>query len=205
MEKRMNPKIILEGTEYTFKTAISILLNEHPKIVGERKISRNHSPTLTTEWNAFTHFEQGKGVINFSEDELQKAINLYKTWLELIKVQNDRFWVIDGFHLATKVYQKIYNSFDFDIKWIEEKLKESEFKLVLCKREESSFLRAIEENENLNERERQIKISNLKREQVTFEEEFEKSTLEKIIVDVTHGNFKKSSNEIANWILEFQT
>ncbi len=143
--------------------------------------------------------------INFSENELQKAIQLYKTWLDLIKVQNDRFWVIDGFHLATKIYQKVYNNFDFDVKWIEERLKESDFKLVLCKREESSFQRVIEENEKLNEEEKQIKISNLRKEQIAFEEEFEKSTLEKRIIDVSHGNFKKSSNEIASWLLENQS
>lgn len=197
----MNPKIILEGTDFTFKTAIAILLNEHPKIAGESKISINHSSTLATEWNAFTNFEKGKGVINFSPDELEKAINLYKTWLDLLEVQNDKIWIVDGFHLSAKVYQKIYNNFDFDSKWIEEKLKELDFRLVYCKRNKSSLQKVFEENEKNTQQEKQMKFSNLVKEQELFEEFFKKSILGKKAVDVSHGNFKKSANEIADWIV----
>lgn len=200
----MNPKIILEGTDYTFRTAISILLNEHPKIVGERKISKNHSPTLATEWNAFTRFQDGKSVINFSEDELDEAIYLYKTWLNLFEMQQNRFWVIDGFHLSTKVYQEIHNKIDFEVNWIEEKLKELDFKLVLCQRKKDTFRSAIEQEKKISSNEIDLKIQSLQKEQDFFEKFFEQSRLSKLVVDVSHGNFKKSAKEIANWVVENQ-
>jgi hypothetical protein len=34
---KLTPKIILEGTRLTFKTDITFMLNEHPRIVGPRK------------------------------------------------------------------------------------------------------------------------------------------------------------------------
>jgi hypothetical protein len=46
MGNKLTPKIILEGTRLTFKTEIAFELNEHPRIVGQRKdLSKNNLNT----------------------------------------------------------------------------------------------------------------------------------------------------------------
>jgi hypothetical protein len=47
MEKKLCPKIILEGTRLTLKTEIAFTLNEHPRIVD-----RFHISTRTYQWQA---------------------------------------------------------------------------------------------------------------------------------------------------------
>ena len=115
---KLCPKIILEGTRLTNKTDIAFMLNEHPRIVGNRKY-RYHSPIISAEWCGFTNFPWGRGLINFAPDEEQKAMETYKTWAKLFELQKYYSWIIDRFHISTMVNQlktgKIYN---FD--WLEE-------------------------------------------------------------------------------------
>ena len=59
-QRKLCPKVILEGTRLTFKTDIAFALNEHPRIVGPRKY-RYHSPIISAEWCAFTNFPWGRG------------------------------------------------------------------------------------------------------------------------------------------------
>lgn len=55
---KLTPKIILEGTRFTFKTDIAFALNKHPRIVGSRK-HKYHSPLISAEWCTFTNVPWG--------------------------------------------------------------------------------------------------------------------------------------------------
>ena len=104
MNKKLCPKIILEGTRLTFKTEIAFALNEHPQIVGPRKY-RYHSPLISAEWGAFTNFPWGRGLINFTPEEEALAMETYHTWVRLFELQRYYSWIIDRFHISTRAYQ----------------------------------------------------------------------------------------------------
>ena len=65
---KLCPKVILEGTRLTFKTEFAFELNEHPRVVGQRKY-RYHSPLISAEWCTFTNYPWGRGPINFEPHE----------------------------------------------------------------------------------------------------------------------------------------
>jgi hypothetical protein len=48
MNKKLCPKIILEGARFTLKTEIAFVLNDHRRIVGPRKY-RYHTPLISAE------------------------------------------------------------------------------------------------------------------------------------------------------------
>jgi len=64
---KLCPKLILEGTRLTGKTELAFALNEHPRLVGQRRY-RYHSPLVSGEWCGFTNFPWGRGLINFDSD-----------------------------------------------------------------------------------------------------------------------------------------
>ncbi len=144
MSTKLTPKIILEGTRLTFKTELAFALNEHPEIVGPRKY-KYHSPVISAEWCAFTNFPWGRGLINFEKEEEQQAMETYATWARLFELQRYYSWIIDRFHLSTKVHQQKYKNRHYDFLWLEERLKALGFHLVFLSRSPESFYKAREE------------------------------------------------------------
>lgn len=61
---KLCPHVLLEGTRLTHKTDLAFALNEHPRLVGNRKY-RYHSPVISAEWCGFTNTPWGRGLINF--------------------------------------------------------------------------------------------------------------------------------------------
>lgn len=202
MGKKLCPKIILEGTRLTFKTEIAFALNEHPKIVGNRKY-RYHSPIISAEWCGFTNFPWGRGLINFAPSEEEQAMETYHTWLRLFELLRYYSWIVDRFHISTKMYQLLYQGKEYNFTWIEERLLALNFHLVFCKRREDSFYHA---------REIRLKVSgnpsqynDLKvfiKEQEVLNSIVEKSLLPKLVVDISDNDIKKASDSIANWLEE---
>jgi len=119
--RKMCPKIILEGSRLTLKTEIAFALNEHPRIVGERAY-RYHSPLVSGEWCGFTNTPWGRGLINFLPDEEQLAIETYRTWVHLFELLRYYSWIVDRFHLSTRMYQKRVHGHDLDFAWLEDQI-----------------------------------------------------------------------------------
>jgi hypothetical protein len=125
---KLTPKIILEGTRLTHKTDIAFALNEHPRIVGPRKY-RYHSPLISAEWCAFTNWPWGRGPINFTPEEESRAMETYATWARLFELMPYYSWIVDRFHISTKVFQAAQGC-RYDFRWLEERLLPLRFAIV---------------------------------------------------------------------------
>src|SRR5690242_20000738 len=144
MGNKLCPKVILEGTRLTFKTEIAFELNEHPRVVGPRKY-RYHSPLISAEWCAFTNFPWGRGLINFESHEEALAMETYGTWVRMFELQKYYSWIVDRFHISTRMYQLMTYSRDYDFHWLEERLLPLGFCVVFLNRTADSFAAAREE------------------------------------------------------------
>lgn len=87
MGNKLTPKVILEGTQLTFKTEIAFELNEHPRVVGARKY-RYHSSLISAEWRTFTNYPWGRRPINFEPHEESLAMGTYVTWARMLTLQS---------------------------------------------------------------------------------------------------------------------
>lgn len=200
MGNKLVPKIILEGTRLTLKTDIAFALNEHPKIVGPRKY-RYHSPLISGEWCSFTNFPWGRGLINFNKDEEHKALVTYDTWVKLFELQKYYSWIIDRFHISTKMYQKKYNYRDYEFKWLEERLLNLGFKLVFCYRSKESFEQAKQERLKISGNPSQYNNLNIFFEEQEMLKEFvENSLLPYLFVDVSDNSVENAANKVAYWL-----
>jgi hypothetical protein len=201
MNGKLCPKIILEGTRLTNKTDIAFGLNEHPRIVGPRKY-RYHSPLISAEWCAFTNFPWGRGLINFETQEEAQAMETYRTWAHLFELQRYYSWIIDRFHLSTRAYQLDRYGKDYDFGWLEEKLCDLGFHLILCTRTPESFEAARTERLQVSGNPSQYDdLSLFIDEQERMRSLFAQSMLPKREIDVSQG-IKLVCEEIADWMTE---
>jgi len=200
MAGKMCPKIILEGTRLTFKTELAFLLNEHPRIVGPRKY-RYHSPVISAEWCAFTNFPWGRGLINFEPAEEAQALETYATWARLFELQRYYSWIIDRFHLSTKMFQQQQYGKNYDFRWLEERLHALGFHLVFCRRAPESFARAREERLKVSGNPAQYDdLNRFVREQELMTELVHNSILPKLELDLSDNDLARAANTVADWL-----
>lgn len=196
---KMVPKVILEGTRLTDKTEIAFALNEHPRVVGPRRY-RYHSPLVSAEWCAFTNVPWGRGLINFGPDEEALAMETYATWVRLFELQRYYSWIVDRFHISTKVYQRAARGRDIDFGWLEERLLPLGFRLVLCTRAPEGFEAARQERLRVSGNPRQYDdLSPFIAEQEDFRREVRASRLPHLEVDVGQG-VQAAADRIADWL-----
>lgn len=197
---KLTPKIILEGTRLTFKTDIAFALNEHARIVGLRKY-KYHSPLISGEWCAFTNFPWGRGLINFEPHEESLAMETYETWLKLFELQKYYSWIIDRFHLSTKMYQlRTYNK-NYNFRWLEERLLPLNFRLVLLTRSPESFESARAERLKVSGNPSQYDDLNLFiEEQKLIHKLADESLLPVLKVDISDNNISLAVEKIADWM-----
>ena len=202
MSSKLCPKIILEGTRLTFKTEIAFALNEHPRIVGPRKY-RYHSPLISAEWCAFTNFPWGRGLINFEPQEEEQAMETYRTWVHLFELQRYYSWIVDRFHLSTKMYQLQKYGKDYDFGWLEERLNALGFRLIFCTRTPDSFEQARAERLKVSGKPSQYDdLSVFVAEQELMRKLVGLSVLPTLAVDVSDNNVPKAVDRIADWLTE---
>lgn len=200
MSSKLCPKIILEGTRLTLKTEIAFALNEHPRIVGPRKY-RYHSPLISAEWCAFTNYPWGRGLINFESHEEALAMDAYRTWLHLFELLKYYSWIVDRFHLSTKLYQFQAHGRNYDFRWLEERLLELGFRHVLCCRQPDSFTAAREERIRISGNPSQYdNLDIFIREQEMMKDLAERSMLPYLTLDVSDNNVGAAVNRIADWM-----
>ncbi len=197
---KLTPKIILEGTRLTFKTDIAFALNEHPRIVGPRKY-KYHSPLISGEWCAFTNFPWGRGLINFEPQEESLAMETYETWVKLFELQKYYSWIVDRFHLSTRMYQlNTYNK-DYDFRWLEERLLPLNFRLVLLTRSPESFETARAKRLEVSGNPSQYDdLSLFIREQELIRKLADESLLPKLVLDISDNDIDSAVEKIADWM-----
>ncbi len=199
---KLCPKIILEGTRLTFKTEIAFAVNEHPRIVGPRRY-RYHSPIVSAEWCGFTNYPWGRGLINFEPHEEERAMETYRTWVRLFELLQYYSWIVDRFHLSTRMYQLQTYGVDYDFRWLERRLLPLGFRLVFCTRTPESFAAARAER---------LKVSGNPSQyddlQVFFEEQrlmrrlVRESILPTLDLDVSDNDIAGAAERIADWLEE---
>ncbi|TAK61856.1 MAG: hypothetical protein EPO24_05480 [Bacteroidetes bacterium] len=200
MASKLCPKIILEGTRLTFKTEIAFALNEHPRIVGERKY-RYHSPIISAEWCAFTNYPWGRGLINFEPQEEALALETYAVWARLFELQRYYSWIVDRFHISTTCYQLAHHNRRYDFRWLEERLAPLGFHLVLCTRTPESFEQAREERLKVSGMPSQYDDLNMFiQEQELMRELVRNSSLPVLELDISHNDISRATGKIADWL-----
>jgi hypothetical protein len=200
MSAKLCPKIILEGTRLTMKTDIAFALNEHPRVVGPRKY-RYHSPLVSAEWCTFTNFPWGRGLINFDPSEETLAMETYGTWVRLFELQKYYSWIVDRFHVSTKLYQKSVRNRDYDFRWLEERLLTLGFRHALCVRSPESFEKAREERLKVSGKPSQYdNLAIFIDEQEEYRDRIRRSKLPFLELDVSDDSVPAAADRIADWL-----
>jgi len=200
MSGKLCPKVILEGTRLTLKTEIAFALNESPGFVGPRAY-RYHSPIVSAEWCGFTNVPWGRGLINFDPAERDRAMETFSTWARLFELLRYYSWIVDRFHLSTRAYQLAENDLDYDFKWLEVRLAEVGFHLVLCVRSEDSFAEARHGRLRVSGNPSQYDdLERFIREQQRMLELSKTSLLPRRTVDVSDGDLPRIVSEIEAWM-----
>jgi len=200
--RKLCPKIILEGTRLTLKTEIAFALNEHPRVVGPRAY-RYTSPIVSAEWCGFTNVPWGRGLINFLPAECEHAEETYRTWVRLFELLRYYSWIVDRFHLSTKLYQKMANGLDMDFDWLEERLLPLGFRLVFCTRTPETFEEAREQRLKVSGNPSQYDdLSCFIEEQELMRELVAGSRLPSLEVDVSDNDVSAAADAVADWLDE---
>jgi len=197
---KLCPKLILEGTRLTHKTDIAFALNEHPRVVGQRKY-RYHSPVISAEWCAFTNVPWGRGLINFEPQEEALAMETYATWARLFELQRYYSWIIDRFHISTIVHQRRAHGREFDFRWLEERLLPLGFRLILCTRSPESFAQARAERLKVSGNPGQYDdLMPFIAEQDEMRFEVGRSLLPSFELDVSDDDVAGAADRVATWL-----
>jgi hypothetical protein len=197
---KLCPKVILEGTRLTHKTDIAFALNEHPRVVGERRY-RYHSPVISAEWCAFTNVPWGRGPINFEPQEETRAMETYATWARLFELLPYYSWIVDRFHISTIVYQRRSRGRELDFRWLEERLRVLGFRHVLYFRRADTFARARRARlEVSGNRGQYDDLARFIVEQDDVRREVSRSQLPSFEVDVSDDDVGGAADRIAAWL-----
>jgi hypothetical protein len=197
---KLCPKLILEGTRLTHKTDIAFALNEHPRVVGERRY-RYHSPVISAEWCAFTNVPWGRGLINFEPQEESRAMETYATWARLFELLPYYSWIVDRFHVSTIVHQRRSRGCELDFRWLEERLKPLGFRHVLCFRRPDTFARARQTRLEVSGNPGQYDdLDRFIVEQDDVRREVSRSKLPSFEVDVSDDDVGGAADRIAAWL-----
>jgi hypothetical protein len=202
MSTKLCPKIILEGTRLTFKTEIAFALNEHPRVVGLRKY-RYHSPLISAEWCSFTNFPWGRGLINFEPHEEALAMETYHTWVRLFELQRYYSWIVDRFHVSTRMYQLQNHGTDYNFRWLEQRLQPLGFHLVFVTRSADSFEAARAERLKVSGNPRQYDdLGAFINDQELMQGLVRDSILPTLTLDISDNDIPRAVECIADWMTE---
>lgn len=207
---KLCPKIILEGTRLTHKTDLAFALNEHPQVVGDRRY-RYHSPVISGEWCGFTNTPWGRGLINFAPEELDRALETYDSWLNLIENLPYYSWIVDRFHVSTLVYQRQQGDLSASemtrlvghLEGVEERLDRLGFRLVLTVRSPESFEAARAKRLPVSGNPSQYDdLTVFVEEQELMQRLASHSRLPTLTVDVTDDDIDGAASRVAEWLSE---
>jgi hypothetical protein len=197
---KLVPKIILEGTRLTQKTETAFALNEHPRLVGERKY-RYHSPIVSAEWCGFTNAPWGRGLINYLPEEEDLARETFETWVRLFESLRYYSWIVDRFHLSTMAFQVRERGRVMDFSDLEERLGALDFRLVFLYRSPESFEAARAERLRVSGNPSQYDdLSVFVQEQEALRELVRNTRLTSLSLDVSDLDPETAASRIADWM-----
>lgn len=195
------PKIILEGTSLTLKSDIALALAEHPKIVGRRS-HRWHLPIVSSEWETIsdqvpTKASPGKSLITFLPHQEQRALSGFEAWIKIFEIHRDYYWIVDRFHISTKVFQKGEYDRDYDFRWIENRLVNLGFFLVHLTRSADTYQDAKEQRLTFSEnRHRYSNINKILRERSAYKKYISESVITHFDIDISDNDVDRAADEI---------
>lgn len=199
---KLTPKIILEGSRLTHKTDLAFALNEHPRIVGQRRY-RYHSPLVSAEWCGFTPYPWGRGPINFEPggEEQARAMAVFDTWVRLIELQPYYSWIIDRFHLSAKAFQLAEHGLDLDFSALEARLRALDVHVVLCTRANGTWESARAERLLVSGNPSQYgDLSRFVSEQDLLRRLASESILPVLELDTSDGDMDAACEQVADWM-----
>jgi len=140
-------------------------------------------------------------LINFEPQEESLAMETYETWVKLFELQKYYSWIVDRFHLSTRMYQlNTYNK-NYDFRWLEERLLPLNFRLVLLTRSPESFAAARAERLKVSGNPSQYDDLDLfVREQELIRRLADESILPKLVIDISDNNIDSAVERIADWM-----
>jgi hypothetical protein len=110
-------------------------------------------------------------------------------------------WIVDRFHLATRMVQNQIHGKDYDFSWLEERLHALGFRLVFCTRTPESF--AAARSERLKVSGNPVQYDNLPQfidEQEQMRRLVGGSILQTLELDVSDNNVGLAADRIADWL-----
>jgi hypothetical protein len=197
---KLQPKVILEGTRLTHKTDIAFALNEHPRLVGNRRY-RYHSPLVSAEWCGFSPEPWGRGPINFAPDQEARAMEVFATWARLFELQPYYSWLVDRFHLSAQAYQLQSTGRRISFAWLEERLLPLGFHIVLCTRRDETFDAARAARLPVSGKPSQYDdLSAFLEEQRLLRELARDARLPVLELDVSDDDIPRAADRVADWL-----
>jgi hypothetical protein len=194
----LRPRIIVEGTDFVGTKEIALALSTHPRIVG-RSWERCFTTVISAKWCSFTEFPWGNKLVDFTPEEESQAMQNYRTWVSLIELQRHTGWIIDRFHLSTCAYQLQQYRAEYDFDWLEERLKKLCFHQILITQKPETLREAIGSTTQKNQN---AKFDAVIQEQNLLRQLASNSALPTKEIVITENNTQKTTDVIADWIVE---
>jgi hypothetical protein len=201
------PKILLEGTHLTRKTDVAFALAEHPAIIGERR-RRWHIPLISSEWETRsqrrqTKAEPGWSMIDYPPSDEAWAIEAYETYVRLLELHRDYYWIVDRFHVSTVAHQRLVHGHEVDLDWVDERLAALGFVLVHLRRDPATFAAARAHRLTYSENpSRYDDLGRFVAEQEVMAELIERSPIPSTTVDVSDGDVDRIAREVLDRVVE---
>ncbi len=195
------PKILLEGTHLNRKTDIAFALAEHVDVVGHRK-HRWHIPLISSEWQTRsdeqpTKSNPGRTMIDYLERDDDWAHEAFETYVRLLELHRDYYWVIDRFHVSTIAFQQMAYEREVDLAWVDQRLAALGVVLVHSWRDPASFGTARDLRLTYSENPHNYDdLSVFIREQELMQEIIDSSAMASCTVDVTDGDIDRVANDV---------
>lgn len=131
------------------------------------------------------------------------AMETFATWMRLFELLKYYSWIVDRFHLSTRMFQKMARGKEYDFRWLEERLAVIGFRLVLCTRTAESFAVARAQRLQVSGKPDQYNdLSIFVREQEMLQQMANDSILPKMELDVSDNNVARACDRIADWLRE---
>jgi hypothetical protein len=197
------PKILLEGTHLNRKTDIAFALAEHVELIGHRK-HRWHIPLISSEWQTKsdeqpTKSKPGRNMIDYLPGDDDWAREAFETYVRLMELHRDYYWVIDRFHVSAIAFQYMAHGRQVDLSWVDKRLADLGVLLVHCRRDPDSFgaarvLRLTYSENPHNYDDLRVFL----REQELMQDIIDNSAMETYTVDVTDGDIGRVADDIVS-------
>ena len=127
----------------------------------------------------------------------------YHTWMRLMELQRYYSWIVDRFHISTRMYQLQNYGIDYKFRWLEQRLKELDFHLVFMTRTTESFEAARAERLKVSGKPSQYDdLEVFVQEQEAMGKLVSESILPTLVLDISDDDIPAAADKIAAWLEE---